>query len=115
MTNTVQNVENGFEGDLIIFNPAKMAKEGISGEIITGTYVGYFEEKREVKSTGKPFISKSHRFKDEGGNTVILNSSGLFDFLVKKKNVVSGDSVRVIYGGKDSKDMHKFDLIVDNE
>jgi len=109
------DVTQEFDGDLIIFNPAKMAAEGVRGEIIHAAYVGYFEEERQVKSTGKAFVSKSHRFKDDGGNTIILNSSGLFDFLIKKKNVVAGDIVRVSYGGKDNKDRHNFALQVDNE
>lgn len=114
MTNeTTENSE--FEGELRIYNPATMNAEGVRGKIFEGEYVGYFEEKRAHGTTGKPFVSKSHRFRDANGDLIILNSSGLFDWLIKNKKVSAGDVCSVTYKGKDKKDMHRFELEVREE
>jgi hypothetical protein len=98
------------ETNTVIYNPKRMADEGVNGELFEAKYVEYSEVERETKD-GRKFISKSHRFVDDDGKNIIVNSAGLLDYLIKKKNVAAGSTVKVLYFGKDEKGMHSFDVI----
>ena len=100
--------------NLKIFNPGVMNRDGVRGIIFTGEYVKYEEVERKRNSDGRPFISKSHQFTDTtDGSTIILNSSGLFDYLIKKHKVTTGTICEVSYRGIDAKGFHAFGLTVD--
>ena len=100
--------------NLKIFNPGVMNRDGVRGVIFTGEYVKYEEIERKRNSDGRPFVSKSHQFIDSNdGSTIILNSSGLFDYLIKKHKVVAGTVCEVSYRGIDAKGFHAFGLTVD--
>ena len=99
---------------LKIYNPSQLSAAGIVGELFEGKYVQKIEKQREDKN-GKPFMSKAHLFNLEDGSDALLNSSGLLDYLITKKNVQAGDSVKVFYFGKDKTDRHKFDIAVNGE
>lgn len=102
--------------NLKIFNPGVMNREGVRGIIFTGEYVKYEEVERKRNSDGRPFVSKSHQFTDTtDGATIILNSSGLFDYLIKKHKVIPGSICEVSYRGIDAKGFHAFGLTVDPE
>ena len=102
--------------NLKIFNPGVMNRDGVRGVIFTGEYVKYEEIERKRNSDGRPFVSKSHQFIDSNdGATIILNSSGLFDYLIKKHKVIPGSVCEVSYRGVDGKGFHTFGLVVDPE
>ncbi len=103
---TLENVTN-----VRIINPSKLEKEGITGEVLTGTFKEEKVEERTQKSNGKKFTSRTFVFEDESGNDVIVNSTGHLAYLMQKQEVKPGDKLSVLYFGKDGQDRHQFKLI----
>lgn len=80
-------------------NPTKLFKEGVTGELLQGTFKEYIEEERRSAS-GKKFTSKSYIFEAEDGIKHVVDSFGKLDALMRK--VSPGDFCRVVYLGKDN-------------
>jgi len=113
MTDNAQEIEVPKENPAhaITFNPRQLAEDGVTGEIFEGTYIQYTETPRVAKD-GRKFVSKAHSFLNAEGKKIILNSSGLFDWLIKDRGVKSGTNVKVMYFGKDEMGRHTFDIAV---
>lgn len=94
-----------------IINPKQLLDEGITGSVLTGTFVKESVEERVQKATGKKFTSRSFIFEEEDGKTAIINSTGHLNYLMEKQEVKPGDKLSVLYFGKDKQDRHQFELI----
>ena len=123
MTEQTQQIQK----ELRVFNPKTMASDGTKGPLFTARYVGYFENPRQRKSDGKPFLSKSHQFEGEDAH-IIVNSTGLLDNILGtptkpgRSGIQKGDLVTVSYGGMETKaikgvptDLHKFEVKKEKE
>lgn len=95
------------ERKIINFYPRELEKEGITGELFTGTYNTTYENER-VSGEGRKFTSVSHSFDTLDGDRAYVGGSGLLNWIMRNK-VKPGDTVTVSYEGKD--DMgHKFSV-----
>ena len=98
------------ESNSKILNAAKLNELGVRGEIFKGRYVTYKEEPRKAKD-GKKFTSKVHVLQDEAGRNVLINSTGHLDYLIRDRGIVTGDTIKIMYFGKDETDRHSFGLL----
>lgn len=111
---------NETQSTLRVFNPASLEKDGIRGVLFSGTYQGFEETTRARKSDGEEFLSQSHKFIDEEGNTVIVNATGQLNYLIRSKSVSKGDHVTLSYRGKEEakikgvkRKVHTFDIEIE--
>lgn len=92
-------------------------------------YLKYAEcEEGQVLATGTYLGSRQgtygiqHQIREDGGDVTVLNSSGHLNFLLEN-HVSKGDYIQVIYRGTETmkkgkfkgKDMHQFEVAVDDE
>lgn len=85
--------------------PSKLAEAGETGVILVGEYV-----KRVPNSVTS---KEDFEFLDNEGRTVILNSTGHFEYLANSMKLNPGQVCRVTYKGKNlykGKETHEFKL-----
>lgn len=109
------NTEN--KPEVRIFNPRILAENGTTGELFEGTYVKYEETERQT-AAGRKFTSKAHHFIGTKGEPIIVNSTGLFNHYINKREyedgtvgVKPGEFVKVLYFGMDDSDRHVMRII----
>jgi hypothetical protein len=89
------------EGEGIEFiRPATLAEEGVSGEILQGTFIEAVQNRYDNAKL-------DYKFEKEDGKLVIVNGGGNLGYNMKFVN--AGDFVQIIYLGKSeiSKGPHK--------
>jgi len=91
---------------LTFINPSKLAKDGVTGVILEGEYLG--------AAMGR-FGKNDFKFKDLSGKTVVINGAGNLEYNLK--NVEPGTLVQISYLGKrpmknnPGKDSHGFKVL----